>query len=743
MISKNNRIKRMEATSERKQHHGIRTLSVGAVSVLLGTTLWISIPTSTVHADEINIDDNQPKTNLESNESASTDHVEKVIVEQNQSSSEGAQQDINAANDVSAQNDQKSVNKINDEIIKNENVDADIKINTDNSHAETSYSQTESQEIIENKQKTDVEKNKTQTTDNITPVEQTGNSSENTSTNLTTQSPVDNSTNNDVNVNNSNLADTQAELIDSNTQFYESSPLIDQIGQQGKTTVNSSDNTSSKLNIDDLSPDLSDEVLKANLTQGNQILLNQSNSSDTIAGKNADPTKQLEAMARTAPLVAASPNADNYTTVNNYNDLQRAVSNYSVSGVNIDGDIYVFGNLTINRAFTIKGTNNAKLNLNQNAIINNSTLTLEDITVNGSIMGNGTVNIKGDVISNVNESNGYTLTNSEKTAPGVKVNWTQTKGYNIQSSTVNVDDNASLTINRSSVGDGIHLLSNGIINVGNYSQLTINMNTNNELGTGATARYHDAGIFAESNGSFTTGYKSVVTLNTSIGQEIAMTGVRPNVTDNDRFGGYTRDRANGAGQINLGQYSTLNFTGRDGVILGNNSNFNVGEYANVHFENKGRGVALDLANNSNINIADHAVTYFHSVGKNTTNAIGVVVGPSGSYEGYNYIGVNEAGNITIGEDATFRVIMENRGDNAWDDVISLDSQLTTTNAAFTSKKGAIVDIRDDNTNFYAELISFPLGAANSRIDIQDPLLLNLQRYSAGGETTGWSWWGSY
>lgn len=592
MISKNNRIKRMEAASERKQHHGIRTLSVGAVSVLLGTTLWISIPTSTVHADEINIDDNQPKTNLESNESASTDHVEKVIVEQNQSSSEGAQQDINAANDVSAQNDQKSVNKINDEIIKNENVDADIKTNTDNSHAETSYGQTESQEIIENKQKTDVEKNKTQTTDNITPVEQTGNSSENTSTNVTTQSTVDNSTNNDVNVNNSNLADTQAELIDSNTQFYESSPLIDQIGQQGKTTVNSSDNTSSKLNIDDLSPDLSDEVLKANLTQGNQILLNQSNSSDTIAGKNADLTKQLEAMARIATLVTASPNADNYTTVNNYNDLQRAVSNYSVSGVNIDGDIYVFGNLTINRAFTIKGTNNAKLNLNQNAIINNSTLTLEDITVNGSIMGNGTVNIKGDVISNVNESNGYTLTNSEKTAPGVKVNWTQIKGYNIQSSTVNVDDNASLTINRSFVGDGIHLLSNGIVNVGNYSQLTINMNTNNELGTRATARYHDAGIFAESNGSFTTGYKSVVTLNTSIGQGIAMTGVRPNVTDNDRFGGYTRDRANGAGQINLGQYSTLNFTGRDGVILGNNSNFNVGEYANVHFENKGRGVLL-------------------------------------------------------------------------------------------------------------------------------------------------------
>ncbi|WP_156398998.1 hypothetical protein, partial [Ligilactobacillus apodemi] len=45
--------------------------------------------------------------------------------------------------------------------------------------------------------------------------------------------------------------------------------------------------------------------------------------------------------------------------------------------------------------------------------------------------------------------------------------------------------------------------------------------------------------------------------------------------------------------------------------------------------------------------------------------------------------------------------------------------------------------RDDNTNFYAELISFPLGTPTATINIEDPLYLNLQRYSAGGETTGW------
>lgn len=173
------------------------------------------------------------------------------------------------------------------------------------------------------------------------------------------------------------------------------------------------------------------------------------------------------------------------------------------------------------------------------------------------------------------------------------------------------------------------------------------------------------------------------------------------------------------------------------LLLGNNSNFNVGDSANVHFENKGRGVALDLAANSNINIDDHAVTYFHSVGKTTTNALGNTVGASGSFSGYNYIGVNEGGNITVGQFATFRVILEGRGNNNYDDVVSLDSQNSNTNAAFTSKTGAIVDIRDDNTNFYAELISFPLGTSNTRIDIHDPLMLNLQRYSSGGPTTGW------
>ena len=477
-------------------------------------------------------------------------------------------------------------------------------------------------------------------------------------------------------------------------------------------------------------------VATQSFTVSSSAVNNDLNYASVFASLAAMPQANTAAQSSAASSTVNNDEYSGYKDVTNALELQNAVNNSSVNGVNVKSNIDFFSDLNINRAFTIHGVDGAVLNLNGNRITNNNQLTLDDVTVNGSIMGNGTVNIKGTVVSTVNDSNGATLTSSEKNEHFT--NWSQTKGYNIQASTVNIENGASLTINRASIGDGIHLVnSNSSVNVGNNAQLTVNMNTGNDLST--TARYHDAGIFAESNGTFNTGYKSVVNFNTSIGQAISMTGVRPNTTDSDRFGGYTssQSRPNGSGQINLGQYSTFNFTGRDGVILGDNSNFNVGEYANVNFENQGRGVALDLANNSNINVGNHAVTYFHSNGKNTTNARGNEAGPSGSYDGYNYIGVNEGGNITIGEDATFRVILQNRGDNAWDDVVSLDSRNGSTNAAFTSKKGAIVDIRDDNTNFYAELISFPLGNSYSRIDIQDPLLLNLQRYSAGGATTGW------
>ncbi|MDE6492328.1 MAG: mucus-binding protein, partial [Lactobacillus sp.] len=710
--------------------------------VLLGTTLWLgnnaNVAKADTNPDKGNVDNvnEEAKASIQSGaanakkavivansnpESSSADKTAKDPNVASEAPKTSQEQSVQSSTDTSQYKDsKKSANVVSTDKNVNENLKKGTDIQVENGAKNTQIKQAEqsTQQSVTKK-----------ATENINSAVQSG---KQTGTNTVSQD-LNKAAQEGKNESSDQLTKSGVNLT-TKDQFT-SAPAVG----YPKVRNNQTDKTQD-VKLNDISSGLAPEALKTNLTKGNQVLVNRA-TVDTLFAQNKtiDPSKELAAtkIAQLGLNLIATPTtaSDNDTvTVKDWNGLQSAVN--SGKQVTIDGNIVAQNSLNIYGNASISGTNGSTLTLGQYAINNNNTLTLKDINVLGSIMGNGTVNIEGTVTSTVNDINGYTLTNSEKT-PGVKTNWGQTKGFNIEANAVNIKDGASLTVNRASIGDGIHLVnSNSLVKVGDNAHLTVNMNTNNDLNT--TARYHDAGVFAESTGSFTTGRNSEVNFNTSIGQAIAMAGMRPNVTDSDRFGGYgTRNRPNGSGQINLGQYSTLNFTGRDGVILGNNSNFNVDEYANVHFENKGRGVALDLANQSNINVGNHAVTFFHSVDKNTTNALGNKVGPSGSYDGYNYIGVNEAGNITIGEDATFRVIMQNRGDNAWDDVVSLDSQDSTTNAAFTSKKGAIVDIRDDNTNFYAELISFPLGNPNSRIDIQDPLLLNLQRYSAGGATTGW------
>lgn len=111
----------------------------------------------------------------------------------------------------------------------------------------------------------------------------------------------------------------------------------------------------------------------------------------------------------------------NYKTVTDWSGLQSAISS-GAQGVNIKGTInpgwFSNGNLNINGDFTIHGVDGAVLNLGQNRIINNGQLTLADVTVNGSVMGSGTVNIKGTVNSNVDAFNSVTLTDQQHWSNG-------------------------------------------------------------------------------------------------------------------------------------------------------------------------------------------------------------------------------------------------------------------------------------------------------------------------------------
>ncbi|MDT9605101.1 mucin-binding protein [Lactobacillus johnsonii] len=66
MVSKNNKIKKMEEAAERQSHFGIRKLTIGATSVLLGTTLWLGTNANSAHA-AVNDNDSQDAASTDSN----------------------------------------------------------------------------------------------------------------------------------------------------------------------------------------------------------------------------------------------------------------------------------------------------------------------------------------------------------------------------------------------------------------------------------------------------------------------------------------------------------------------------------------------------------------------------------------------------------------------------------------------------------------------------------------------------
>lgn len=81
MVSKNNRVQKMAQTAERQSHFGIRKLTVGAASVLLGTSLWLGNNADIIKADTKA--DNNEADKAQNSESAvvSTQKVDKVVVD--------------------------------------------------------------------------------------------------------------------------------------------------------------------------------------------------------------------------------------------------------------------------------------------------------------------------------------------------------------------------------------------------------------------------------------------------------------------------------------------------------------------------------------------------------------------------------------------------------------------------------------------------------------------------------------
>ena len=382
-------------------------------------------------------------------------------------------------------------------------------------------------------------------------------------------------------------------------------------------------------------------------------------------------------------------------------------------------------------------TGNSKGAVDLSSTTGANTVTFENVKSQGSSLygggGNTDVIVKGETSSTVSDS--YRSANGQTQYVQRNVG---SAGHSVLRREANIHDAKSVTV---ADGASINLAGGSTVRVNDGASLTINMNTNN--GT-ESARYHNAGIFMEHGGTVVTGKDSKLTLNTSIGQAISLGMGRPadGLTHLDRWGGYGTGNAfrrNGKSSLTIGEHASFNFTGRDGLVFGNNATFTTGENSRVRFENKGRGTAIDFGDNSRVVFGKKSTNTFHSVGKGPKSG----GGPSGSYNAYNYIGLNENGSILVDDYATFRVQMDNRGANPWDDVINLDSKHGRKDQPlFQANKGSIVDVRDDNTDYYAELISVPLGASTNVVfQFNNPLYVSFMRYTnsegrSAGEITG-------
>ena len=138
MVSKNNRIKKMENAAERQSHFGIRKLTIGAASVLLGTTLWMNNG-NVVQASDNGNDGNKgdKATNDSKTETPQITDDTKVVIEKSDDAAKAAQaQSQNQTNDnAQSQETQADQNKVESSAVE--------KAQTESAQADTSVQQTE------------------------------------------------------------------------------------------------------------------------------------------------------------------------------------------------------------------------------------------------------------------------------------------------------------------------------------------------------------------------------------------------------------------------------------------------------------------------------------------------------------------------------------------------------------------------------------------------------------------------
>ena len=741
----------MVATAERQSHFGIRKLTIGTVSVLLGTTLWVGTQTKEVHADTNDEGDQEQKSNAQV---VDTENAKKVVVVSKNDSANTAQTKVphQAQSQTITQPKQKVETQVNKDTQPSNTTSRNTNSNPSKTQAVSSTasvpassqskasvspktSTTQAAPAANNKQSQPVQKSVE------TPTSQAN----------TTQSQKANTTlKQDATINTKNLTQTQP--------VAKTPQISAQSGNLGKTTKKENSQNynltqaalkGTNVKLDNLNSELAKLALDAKLVATPDEEVDTNNKNDQTKTKN------------------------DYQTVTDWSGVQNAINN-DAKGVNIQGTIYANGNLNLGygQTFTINGVNGASLNLGSGTLTATGNVTFANMNItslsqNGAVsssqgtqvtfdnvkssgaslyIGSGDVHIKGNTTTSVDY--GAPHATSSQITNQIGNSWqgiNQNNWYNanIVASNVYVDENANLTVNRQVDGDGIVVTAGnnqsqmGHVKVDNNATLTVNLKNGNQPDLRASESQFSIGnantaIRAYKNGSFTTGVGATVNLNVGHGRGIVFeepVGGNTTIYGAYNMNNWYNDRTvtrsgNNQNEFKLGDFTNFNLYGRDGVLIGDNAQFVTGEHSILKFRNGGNGVAIDVDAQARVEISPHSVVDLQSNGKDM----------AGIWNGGNYIGLGENAQMVVDHDATFKYHLTNAWKNGspnYVDNFNIVSVKNSSHPSITIGNNAVFDGQSDYRNIFGEIVSFSYNDAptGTAVNIEGAKYVNFQKNS--------------
>ncbi|MEJ7358251.1 E domain-containing protein, partial [Staphylococcus epidermidis] len=385
------------------------------------------------------------------------------------------------------------------------------------------------------------------------------------------------------------------------------------------------------------------------------------------------------------------------TQVSNWDEYVSAMNDKSVSNIQLTKDI------TANKVGTLNVDNGRKVAVDGDG----HTLDTSNYYINAPAnSGNWDITLSNTNLK-TNHANGFV-----NFAPSTSTNNTLTlkdithTGSNIVNDT-NLNNNLTVKLEGK---------VNSTSNDSNLGRATIGAK-NIEISDAAKVDFTRNGLGSafqvSDNGTITTGKDSIVDIDVSTSKPWGTTN------------GNTAFKAGKNSNIQLGDNSTTNIKGQNIFDFGNEGTLNTGLNSTVNVNQKGNGNIVNMGTDSTFEVNKDSKFIAYSDGHRV-----------GNWHSNNLIGLDGNSEILVDENATLFLDAKN---HQWDpdrkvqvghynDLVNINARGNQT-ALLHVADNATLDLRTDNRDYYAEVISIPLGGSSQdrRYIFDNAYYVNLQK----------------